>query len=368
VIVAKGLALLGASNNLMARWLVKRKHALALCLAGASLSAFLLWLPSNDNDRALGQAVAYVVCGDQDFHNQKIYKVDLIAGGRLGVSEPIDWMGNPTQLAIDRKRSRLYIGSFRGKARDYYPVTVVSVEDDEFEVVEQFTTNLEDVLPRDSSRLNKKPHEVYQIAVSPDGNELYVMHGGMSEGMLGAVWDAGTGNLLRELERPVQQADIWSPDGQYVARVMPSRERKREQDGRITVERIPARVDVLDVLTGRRVSLAYPENGKMLHPPWGHAEGPLVRVRGSGSALAYDRDSGEVVSDFNVDQLTGLSMFAGVTWYAPPVLDDHRTIVLSMYDSHASRVFVVAIDALKQTEVSRTQVGARCTNAVVAYE
>jgi len=39
-----------------------------------------------------------------------------------------------------------------------------------------------------------------------------------------------------------------------------------------------------------------------------------------------------------------------------------------MYDSHASRMFVVAIDVVKKTEVSRTRVGVRCTNPVVAYE
>ena len=309
---------------------------------------------------------AYIVCGDGGFDNHRVYKVDLVAGGMLGVSLPIDWLGNPTHLAFDMERSRLYIGSFRGKAYDYYPITVVNVQDGEFEVVGRYTTNPDDVLPRDSTRWNKKPYEVYQIAVSPDGTELYLAHGGLSEGMLGAAWDANTGTGLRELERSVRQTDVWSPDGRYFARILPDRDRTREADGKIPVEKIPARVEVFDVRTGRRVSLMYPEDGKGLHPPWGRTQGPFVRAHGSGRILVHDRDTGEVLSDFSVDQLTGLSSFGGVTWAEQPLLHDRRTIVLGMRDVEAESTFVVAINAIGKAEVTRTEAGANCTNPVLA--
>lgn len=347
---------------------MKGKNTVIACLVGAGLFGVALWLTENEMGRISARPVAYIVCGDEDFGNQRVYQIDLLAGGNISVSDPIDWLGNPTQLAIDTNRSRLYIGSFRGKARDYYPVTVVSFQDGEFKVADRFTTNPQDVFPRDSRRRNTKPHEVYQVVVSPDGSELYLMHGGMSQGMLGAVWDASTGKVLRELERSVLQSDIWSPDGRYVAKVLPDRERTWEGDGRKRVETFPARVEVRDVQTGKRVSLAYPENGEGLHPPWGSIKGPLVRVHGSGRTLTYDRDTGEVVSSFNVERLTGLRKLARDTWDAPPVLDDLQTIALGMYDSDIERMFVVAIDVFEQREITRTRVGARCTNVVVAYE
>lgn len=347
---------------------VKEKRAVAFYLVAAFLLGAALWLTLNESGLDSHRPVAYVVCGDEDFRSQRVYQVDLWGGGRLGVSDPIEWMGHPTQLAIDRQRRRLYIGSFRGKARDYYPMTVVNIQNGGFKVADQFTTNPEDVLPRDSRRLNTKPHEVYQVAVSPDGNELYLMHGGMSEGMLGAVWDASTGAVLRELEFPVQKIHVLTPDGRYFARIWPDRQRTQDENGEMTTEKIPARIEVRDVQTGRRVSLTYPENGKGLHPPWGHAEGPLVRVHGSGRTLAYDRDTGETVSDFNIDQLTGLSTFAGSKWDEPPVLDDHRTIVLNMFNANAGRMFVVAIDVLGQLEMTRTEVSSNCTNPVVGYK
>ena len=232
----------------------------------------------------------------------------------------------------------------------------------------RFTTNPEDILPRDSTRRNSKPYEVYQIAVSPDGNELYVLHGGRSEGMLAAVWDADTGEVLRELEMYVDPTDIWSPDGRYVAGIWPNRERTREKNGEITTEETPAGVDVRDVRTGKRVSLTNLDGGKGLHPPWGRVEGPLIHVHGKGRVLAHDRDTGEVISDFNVEQITGLNTWGGVSWDEPPVLDDHQTIVLSMFGFGFERTYVVVIDVLQQEEVTRTEVGMKCTNPVVAYE
>lgn len=337
-------------------------------VAAGLLGVSLLWLANTENARTSKNPVVYVVCRDDDFQNQRVYRVDIVNGGVLAVSKPIDWMGNPTQLAIDVKRSRLYIGSYRGKARDYYPMTIVDIRDSEFEVVNRFSTNLEDTLPRDSTQRNLKPFEVYQIAIPPDGNELYVMHGGMSEGMLQAVWDADTGEVLRELETYVRPTDVWSPDGRYVAGIWPNHERTLQQNGDTITEKVSAGVDVRDVHTGKRVSLTWLNDGKRLHPPWNRIEGPLIRVHGSGRALAHDRDTGEVVSEFNVAQLTGLGTWGGVTWLEPPVLDDHQTIALSMFGVGFESTNVVAIDVLRQTELTRTEVGARCTNPVVSYE
>lgn len=348
-------------------WWTKRR-AIVSCFVAAGLLGATLWLMVIEDDRTPKEPVAYIVCGDADFQDYRVYQIDLVNGGVLAASEPIDWMGNPQHLAMDAKRSRLYIGSFRGKARDYYPMTVVQVQGIEFEVLNRFSTNPEDTLPRDSKRRNSKPYEVYQVVLSPEGNELYVMHGGMSEGMLRTVWDAETGEVLRELEMYVRPTDVWSPDGRYVAGIWPNRPEIAGSGGETVTEKSRAGFDVRDVHTGKRVSLTWLEDGKGLHPPWNRIEGPLIQLHGTGRILAHDRDTGDVVADFNVEQLTGLNNFGGVLWFNPPVLDDHQTMVLTMFDSDVEHTYVVAIDVLRQTEVSRTEFGANCTNPVTAYE
>ena len=342
------------------------KRRIACCVVAAGALGAVLWPAGVQGGRASTKPVGYIVCGNEHFRDQRVYQVDFVNGGVTGMSEPIDWMGNPQHLAIDAGRARLYIGSFRGKARDYYPMTVVSMRDGEFEVANRFTTHPEDTLPRDSRRRNRKPYEVYQIVLSPDGNELHVAHGGLSEGMLRAVWDANTGEVLRELEHYVRPADVWSPDGRYVAEIWPGSDAQMAKEGETAKGENTAGVDVRDVQTGKRVSLTWLEDGKGLHPPWGRIGGPLIRVHGTGRVLAHDRDSGKVVSEFNVDELTGLYTLGGVLWQEPLVLADKHTAVLPMFDSE--RTFVVAVHVLRPQEVSRTAVGANCTNPVAAYE
>ena len=370
---------------------MRKKLAIVVCIVAGGLLAVALWLASFEADRTSDKPVAYIACRDNDFQNQRVYRTDPLSGGVLGVSEPIDWMGNPTQLTIDTKRSRLFVGSFRGKARDYYPMTVVNVQDKEFEVVNRFTTNPEDILPRDSTQWNEKPFEVYQIAVSPDGDELYVGHGAMSEGTLTAVWNADTGKVLRELATYVDPGDVWSPDGRYVAGIWPSRERIVETNGVPMIETVHAGVDVRDVQTGRRVSLTYLEDGRGLQPPWGKLKGPLIRVDAkTGEVRTYDRDAGDIVSEFNIKELTGLRMGEGGTWVQPDTLEDKEMIVLDMVcyepldesvtlDCDFStwsdwripklrRTYVVVVNVIQQRELSRTEVGMHCTNPVVVAE
>ncbi len=186
--------------------------------------------------------MAYVVCGDGNFQDNRVYRVDLLAGEVKGVSDPLDWMGKPQHLSFDPVHSRLYIASMRGKAADYWPVTVVRVRDSQFEVVNRFTTAEDDTLPRGAgetsrmktgepywSPLNTKLNEAYETVVSPDGKELFVMHGGLPDtGKLTAVWDSATGKVLRLLPYGIRPSHLWSPDGNRVAAIWPSGERERE--------------------------------------------------------------------------------------------------------------------------------------------
>ena len=347
--------------------------------------------------------MAYVVCGDGNFHDNRVYRVDLLAGEVKGVSDPIDWLGNPQHLSFDPVHSRLYIASMRGKAADYWPVTVVRVRDSQFEVVNRFTTAANDTLPRGAgetrrmksgetywSRQNTKLNEAYETVVSPDGNELFVMHGGLAgTGKLTAVWDSATGKVLRLLPSGIRPSHLWSPNGNRVAAIRPSGERKREENGKVIAQSWPGRVSVIDVQTGERVT-TYLTDNKGLHPPWSKVEWPLIRVHGSGRLQAYDRDTGQVISEFNVEELTGLTThYGGIVWSQPQVLDDKQAIILNMrrheraadkgrsnclwptseeWPNIIEHTYVVVIDTLRQVEISGTEVGTDCSNSVLAYE
>jgi len=92
----------------------------------------------------------------------------------------------------------------------------------------------------------------------------------------------------------------------------------------------------------------------------------------------YDRDTGEVLSKLGIRQLTGLALAGNP---AIAVLEGGRLIAVAAVkrteaeESYPPRSlgfrregYVVLIDVMDRREVSRTRVGARCTNAVVAYE
>ena len=50
--------------------------------------------------------MAYVVCGDGNFQDNRVYRVDLLAGEVKGVSDPLDWMGKPQHLSFDGRAPR----------------------------------------------------------------------------------------------------------------------------------------------------------------------------------------------------------------------------------------------------------------------
>lgn len=370
------------------------------------LSAVLMLAlgPTMAEETPLRRPMAYVVCGG-DYYDQhsKVYRVDLQAGALLGVSDSIDWLGNAEKLSFDPVRSRLYIASMRGRSYRYWPVTAVHVKGGTFEVVRRFSTAPDDALPRgagetrtmksgetDSRPPNTNMNEAYEIVVSRDGKELYVSYGGLSDtGNLSAVWDSETGEVLRFLPNSIRRSHHWSPDGKQVAAIWPGGERTRRENGQQLTQRWPGGVSVIDVQTGDRAT-TYLEENQGLHPPWRKIEGPFIRVHGSGRLQAFDRNTGRIISEFNVQEIAGLTThYGGVSWSQPPVLDDGKTIVLNMrcYERAAEKdgsnclwptpnegpniiehTYVVLIDAIQQTEVTRTEVGVDCSNPALAYE
>jgi len=358
--------------------------------AAAALLALWLW-----NEREVpASPVAYVLCGDDLLDEIRAYRVDLLAGETTSVSEPIEWLGNPHQIAYDPVRSRLYVASMnKNWAPPMWPVTALRVRGGEFEVAARFPTNRDSNL-LEKARAGEAPEAespgVYRLVVSPDGNELYVGYVGLYEetGANLQAWDADTGEILRLLPPStligIGSHYAWSPNGDYAAEIWPSYDREvMYEEGEVVSEVRENGVHVISIRTEEIFAL---EDNEGLHPPWGRIEEPLIyllpRNYEDGEVGVYDRDTDEVLSKLGIRQLTGLTL-AG-TRAGPPaiaVLEGGRLIAVSAVkrtEAEASypprslgfrrEGYVVLIDVMGRREVSRTRVGARCSNAVVAYE
>ena len=380
-----------AKGHALAR-AVRLRHAAAAGGLAAALAAAALWLWGEREPPAA--PVAYVLCGDDLLDEIRAYRVDLLAGELTDVSEPLEWVGAPNHLAYDPVRSRLYVASMNKKwSPPMWPVTSLRVGGGEFEVAGRFPTNRDDDLlalarageaPPGRKMMAERMREAYSVVVSPDGRELYVSYGGLSDtGMLAEVWDADTGETLRALPHPIGRRDEWSPDGDYVAQIRPGGDREFVMDGKVTVRKWKGMVSVFSTRTAERFAPKYLQENKGLHPPWGRIEEPLIYLFPSNFYLqevrVFDRDTGRMISRFKVRELTGLDQGGETREIA--VLEGGRLIAVSAVkrteapESYPPRSlgfkregYVVLIDVMERREVSRTRVGERCTNAVVAYE
>ena len=364
---------------------MKKRHAALTGALIAVAAGIWFWLPKAG--KAPASPMAYVVCGDRSLRESRAYRVDLFAGELKGVSDPIDWLGRPWHLDYDPVHSRLYIASMHKRwSRGMWPVTSLRVRGGEFEVLSRFSTNRENNL-LEKARAGERPpdmriREAYQVVVSPTGNELYVSYSGLSEtGALTEAWSANNGEVVRSLATPIRSHYSWSPDGSRVASIWPSSERERIENGSMIVEKLPAGVGIVNTRTGEKEGITYLEGNKGLHPPWGRIDEPFIylssREVGLGKLRAYDRDTGEIISQLDLRQLTGMTL-AGSPEFA--ALDEGRLIAVSteqrMEPAESSsdpgqlntQGYVVLIDLIGRREITRTRVGARCTNTVVAYE
>lgn len=350
------------------------------------LVAIALWLVKEDEPPA--SPMAYVVCGDRSLRESRVYRVDLLAGELKGVSDTIDWLGRPRHLAYDPVHSRLYIASMHNRwLRGMWPVTSLRVRGDEFDVLNRFPTNRENDLLR-KARAGERPpdmliNEAYQVVVPPAGNELYVSHAGLADReMSAAVWNPETGDIVRLLATPIRSHYSWSPDGNRVAAIWPSGERERIENGKMIVEKLPGGVGIVNTRTGEKEGTTYLEDNKGLHPPWGRIDEPFIYLdpwgSEAGALQVYDRDTGKIISQLDIYQLTDMTLGESTEF---AVLDKGRLIAVSMEkhmehaELHSDAIrevdiqgYIVLIDVIDRREITRTRVGAHCTNPVVAYE
>ncbi len=343
---------------------------------------FAILMMAGDKAFKATRPMAYVACESGHPGESRVYRVDLQAGRVRGISDPIKWAGHPKFLVFDAVYSRLYIGSeVNESAGPSWPVTALRVGGGKFEIVKRYATNGERDDPNEGNKHQRRPDkpqdQVFHLAVSPDGNELFVSHSGLNL-MLTAVWDAHTGEVLREIRAVIRRNFLWSPDGDYAANFWPSSKVRVRRRGEFITQEAPGGFRVFDVRSGSTVLSEDVERNKGMHPPWGRIEEPFIFHESNGERIVvYDRDTGEIVSEFDLRNATEQWMRFN---YFFAILDNERLIALSATkgipimsssvtnEESRNESYVVLVDVIDQREISRTTLAGRCTAPVVAYE
>ncbi|HEU4619720.1 MAG TPA: hypothetical protein VFV10_16905 [Gammaproteobacteria bacterium] len=298
--------------------------------------------------------VAYVACADR-----KVYALDLETGAVLAVSDPIEGIGRPTSIALDRETSRLYVGSERDRGQnDFYPLVALDT-DKPFEIVGRYTLD-----PNrgsiDESVLNPNSYALYQVVFSAATRRLYFGYTAPGHG-LSTVFDIGSGQIVGESEVGISEKSTFSPDGSKIAEIFPSGSRTR--NGETTTW--AGGVVVKDIATGEAVSRTALANNRGLQPPWKKLSSPFVYLsRPDDTLQVYERDSGRLLASIDADQATGLLPTGG----EPVFVDELNEVVLPMMGAGSEsdmKGFLVLISPTSGDILKTIEVGPRPTNVVV---
>ena len=240
-----------------------------------------------NRESLLRKPIGYVVCGCMDYDpDNRVYRIDLESGQVLSVSEKLQWMGRPNNIALDAARMRLFVASMNGKSsHDFYPMSIIDVANSQAKIIKQLAIELDEGREVAINRFGEKVVEAYNIVLSPDGSELYLSHGG-SDG-LRSVLDATTGRVKRNrLELLVRSGyTVFSPDGSYAWNFRPYREWQEEVDGVVRTRKRPGISVIFDTLTGgekSRITLNSNEGHKaalLQASRWGPWQTPSLNFR-----------------------------------------------------------------------------------------
>ena len=374
---------------------MKKKNLLTLGAISLLVLALLYFVGNRES--FLRKPIGYVVCGCLDYDpDNRVYRIDLNTGQVLSMSDKLAWMGRPNDIALDTDRMRLYIASMNGKSyADYYPMNIIDVSTGQVELIKQIAIEVDAGRVNWINRFSEEVVEAYEIVISPDGEELYVSHGG-SDG-LRSVLDAATAEVKRRLPILVRKGyTVFSQDRRYAWNFRPYREWQEEVDGVVRTSNRPGISVVYDTLNGEeksRITLNRYEDYRSAFlqankwGPWDTPSGPRVRLE-KGNLVAYDRDT------YNILSRADISEFLGQYGSMPrTVFDDGRRVAMiasverqvgtryrddGFGGAHEEGIyrtdsFVASFDVKSGELLFKTPVGMEiesdyCTNIEVAYE
>lgn len=289
--------------------------------------------------------------------DHKIYKVNLLTGQVIHVSQVIRGLGGLANIAYNSQRQHLYIASDRaGPSGQYDPLVVVDVGTLPFKVKHRFA-----IEPWFRASDPEKPatNAIYRV-IAAAGDKLYVMDAADSAPELTTVLDSLSGKIIGRVDKPVSAKEYFSPDGKMAATMWP---------GGFTVrngvkKQHFAGMAVTDLETGEVVVNKQLKASEGFQPPWCQLTSKFLYYKQKSRTLeVYDRSSKQLLSSINIRKLAGLAMNQS----SVKTIGDSDLIAVSMTGAeHAG--FIVVIDVIKQQIVHKIEIGPWPTNLVLSTQ
>ena len=281
----------------------------------------------------------------------------------------------------------LYVGTQRGKERDFHPLLAIDVKGN-FEVIGIHRFGV----PFDRDYWSSgQIGDVYSLGLSPSGRRLFASHSYSYEGpAFTSEWPSGKGLATVVVINEPGGGHIpryeFSPDGNLVANIRPAGQRIIEDRIRNTVLREWNGYLATPKDSGGSWERKDLEANRGLHPPWGRIEGPLAHWLGGNRIDLYDRDSGERIAEIDVFEISGLAggyraeMLEDTDLIAmrasdPNYLFDHSVPSIEVIDGisvtydridHSTQGYVLVLNVVTQEIVTKIKVGPGPSNIAMA--
>jgi len=300
-----------------------------------------------------GMRYAYVACEDR-----RIYKVDIDKGEIVSKSDEIKDMGRPTAIDMDKINGKLYVASERGHWQlRYSPIIVIDIKSQPMKMINKF-----DLIVEKSDNPYTNVSAVYEIVVSPDGKYLYAgyAHPKYSKGT--TVIDTQTGMIIGHLDFVIDERSIFSTDGSQIANIWPGGSKFIKKNGQEIERRWDGGVAVYDINRNQMISKKGAKRDKIgLHPPWKKISYPLFVISNYKYLKAIDRDSGNILYEIKLGEVTGGSS----TSRRPLVIDNGSKVVFSIL-GQGWQGYIVVIDLVNKALIKKIPVGLGPTNVVLS--
>jgi DNA-binding beta-propeller fold protein YncE len=306
------------------------------------------------------QLFAYVACEDK-----RIYKIDLLKNKLINRTEEIIEIGRPTTIDIDPKNKKLFVGSERGHWQKYYsPIVALEIGTSSMKVSSCFDLVVEKGIGDFIGVF-----AVYEIRVSPDGNELYVGYAHPKYSKGSTIVNSRTGKIIKGLNFHINKGSIFSSTGREVCNIWPGGSKEIAlSPGKKKIKRWEGGIAVYDIVQNKRIILqrmpkAFKKKSTIsLNPPWEKIKTPLSIIEEWKILKQIDRDNGDLISVLDLKNMTkGLTTSVK---YPTIFSNGHKAIIPMIGKNYQG--YVVIIDLKNKKITAKIEVGRSPTNIVLS--
>jgi hypothetical protein len=301
-----------------------------------------------------GKLFAYVACEDR-----RIYVIDMDKNDLIFKTDEVREMGRPTAIDIDQIRGQLYVASERGYWQEnYFPIISLNINSCPIKIIKEFPL----IIDKPTGKF-EGVSAVYEIVVSPDGNNLYILYAHPKYYGVSAIVDRNTGNLIGSIDFIIRKSSIFSPDGKEVAEIWPGGSKAVEKNGKQILREWSGGVAVFNIKQNKLISQKEIIKDKVkLTPPWYEIPYPLYVVNNHRNLRSINRNTGKTISEVDLEKITeGLN----TSIKSPLIFDRGKKTVIPMSDK-TGQGYTVLIDLEKMEMIRKIDVGKSPTNIVLS--